>query len=84
MHLSKQYVWMLLALAGLLTGCAELDRQRPANVADDDATCRASGAVPGTPAYATCLKDRDIAAARIDQRMQNTHKRVAEDMLNGR
>jgi hypothetical protein len=68
----------------VLSGCAELDRQRPANLVDDDALCRANGAAPGSPAYAACLKDRDIAANRADQRMQNTHQRLTEDMLNGK
>jgi hypothetical protein len=85
MRVMKYRLGAAIVLGALaLSGCAELDRERPSNLVDDDAACRAGGAAPGSPDYAACRKDRDIAANRADQRMQNTHQRLTEDMLNGR
>ncbi len=75
----------LLALA-FLTGCAQYDAARQANLeaaarartAADDTTCRSSGAQPGSPAYNDCRR-------RLENRhAQETHsqERLANEMLN--
>ncbi len=72
--------------AFLLTGCAQFERNQPVgNVVDDDAYCRANAGQPGSPAFAACLKDRDVAASRAaggGSRIERAHRNLAEDMLN--
>lgn len=80
-----RFAMMLVALA-LLAGCAQYDEIRSANLAAaqreraaaDEATCRANGAQPGSPAYEDCrnrlLKQRDKSAYRQEE--------VARQMLN--
>lgn len=68
-----------------LTGCAQFERNQPVAATDDDAYCRANGGEPGSPAYAACLKDRDVAASRAaggGSRIERAHRNLAEDMLN--
>ena len=70
----------------LLAGCAQYDATRQANLAAaaqaqtaaDDASCRSSGAQPGTPAYDDCRKRWE------NQHAQETHRqdRLANEMLN--
>jgi hypothetical protein len=74
-----------LALPALsLGGCANLERHNPSAVSqtDDDAYCQAHGGSQGSAAYTACRKDRDVAATRSD-RMERTHRDLAERMLNG-
>jgi hypothetical protein len=80
-----RFAMMLMVLAPLV-GCAQYDEMRSANLAAaqrertaaDEATCRANGAQPGSPAYEDCrdrlLRRRDKAAYR--------QEKVARDMLN--
>ncbi|MBN9148204.1 MAG: hypothetical protein J0I83_08370 [Nitrobacter sp.] len=73
------------AVAALwLGGCANLERHNPSAVsqADDDAYCQTHGGPQGSAAYTACRKDRDVAATRSD-RMERTHRDLAERMLNG-
>ena len=74
-----------MVMIGLsLAGCFETAREQVAtNVVDDEAFC-ASKAAPGSNIYAACLKDRDVARSQSQSRMDRTHRRVSEDMLNGR
>jgi hypothetical protein len=67
-----------------LGGCANLERHHPnaMSQADDDAYCQANGGPQGSAAYTACRKDRDVAATRSD-RMERTHRDLAERMLNG-
>ena len=75
----------LVALVSL-AGCAQYDAARHANLAaaaqaqtaSDDASCRSSGAQPGTPAYDDCRKRLE------NQHAQETHRqdRLANEMLN--
>jgi hypothetical protein len=74
-----------LALTALLLGgCANLERHNASAVSqgDDDAYCQAQGGPQGSAAYTACRKDRDVAATRSD-RMERTHRDLAERMLNG-
>ncbi|WP_439924142.1 hypothetical protein [Nitrobacter sp. JJSN] len=77
-----------LAALGLtalsLGGCANLERHNPTaqSQTDDDTYCQANGGPQGSPAYSACRKDRDVAASRSD-RMEKTHRDLAERMLNG-
>jgi hypothetical protein len=68
-----------------LGGCANIDRHQPTaqTQTDDDAYCRSTAGQQGSPAYAACLKDRDVAASRSDSRVERTHRGMAERMLNG-
>jgi hypothetical protein len=75
-----------LMAALLLAGCAQFERRPMADVADDDALCRAQGE-PGSAAYAACRKDRDVArseATSSNSRIERAHRNLAEDMLNNR
>ena len=80
--------WSILAWTMLISGCAQIAPQSPAvvaaAVADDEAFCRANAGPPGSNAYAACLKERDVARAEQDRRMDRTHQRLVEDMLNRR
>jgi hypothetical protein len=80
------YLIAVAIAAFLLSGCAQFERNQPvAAVVDDDAYCRANGGQPGSPAYAACLKDRDVAASRSagsNSRIERAHRNLAEDMLN--
>lgn len=80
-----RFAMMLLAL-GLLAGCTQYDAARQANlaaaeqarVAADDASCRATGAQPGSPEY------RDCRLRYENQHAQQVHsqQRLADQMLN--
>ena len=76
---------LLTIVVGLsLAGCMQTSRETAtAPAVDDDAVCRSKGPA-GSNAYAACMKDRDIAREQGQARMDRTHRRVAEDMLNGR
>ena len=67
-----------------LGGCANLERHHPNAMSqtDDDAYCQTNGGPQGSAAYTACRKDRDVAATRSD-RMERTHRDLAERMLNG-
>ena len=81
-------IFICLATLGLpalsLGGCTNLERHNPSAVSqtDDDAYCQANGGPQGSAAYTACRKDRDVAATRSD-RMEKTHRDLAERMLNG-
>ena len=77
---------LLLTIAvGLsLTACMQTAREEVAsNAVDDEAFCAGKGA-PGSNNYAACMKDRDVARSQSQARMDRSHRRVSEDMLNGR
>jgi len=67
-----------------LGGCANLERHNPNAVSqgDDDAYCQTHGGPQGSAAYTACRKNRDVAATRSD-RMERSHRDLAERMLNG-
>lgn len=75
----------VLVVLVTLVGCAQYDAERQANlkaaaqarVAADDATCRSSGAQPGSPAYQDCRTRWE------NQHAQETHSQenVANEML---
>jgi len=75
----------LLALMSL-AGCAQYDAERQANLAAaaqaraaaDDASCRSSGAQPGSPQYEDCRRRLE------NQHAQETHSQndLANQMLN--
>jgi hypothetical protein len=79
-----RFATMLVALVSLV-GCAQYDAARQANLAaaaqaqtaSDDASCRSSGAQPGTPAYDDCRKRLE------NQHAQESHRqdRLANEML---
>ncbi len=74
-----------LAVTALsLGGCASFERHQPTaeSRTDDDTYCKTNGGPPGSPAYVACRKDRDVAASHSD-RMEKTHRDLAERMLNG-
>jgi hypothetical protein len=76
---------MLVALLSL-AGCAQYDAARQANLAAaaqaqtaaDDASCRSSGAQPGSPAYDDCRKRLENQHAQASHRQD----RLANEMLN--
>ena len=80
---------LVAACAALLAGCAEISpraavAEAEAAAVDDDAYCRSNGGPPGSNGYATCLKDRDAARARQQTRVDRTHTRLIDSMMNGR
>lgn len=75
----------LLAAASALSSCITSQDTPTAAaqpVVDDDAYCRGQGYTQGSKEYATCLKDRDVAALRASAGMDKAHKNLAESMLN--
>jgi hypothetical protein len=81
---STTHLAALATIALSLGGCASLERHQPTaqSQTDDDAYCQAHGGPQGSAAYSACRKDRDVAATRSD-RMERTHRDLAERMLNG-
>ena len=77
---------LLAILLGLsLAGCMQTASEQVATgVANDDAFCQKNGGPVGSGPYSACMKDRDVAAGNRQARMDRTHRRVSEDMLNGR
>jgi hypothetical protein len=79
-----RFATMLVALVSL-AGCAQYDAARQANLAaaaqaqtaSDDASCRSSGAQPGTPAYDDCRKRLENQHAQATDRQ----KRLVDEML---
>lgn len=80
---------LLMMIAGLaLAGCSSLERHQPPEAAaaaqtDDDAACRANGVVPGSDAYVACRKNRDAQRGGATDRLERSHRNLAERMLNG-
>jgi hypothetical protein len=77
---------LLTIIAGLaLAGCLQTGREEVAAAAsDDDAYCQRQAGPPGSDGYAACMKDRDVQRSQSQARMDRSHRRVSEDMLNGR
>lgn len=77
--------FLILAIGLSLAGCLQTAREEMAAAAnDDDVFCQRNAGPPGSNPYAACLKDRDIARSNRQARMDRTHRRVSEDMLNAR
>lgn len=80
---------VMLLLTGLaLAGCSSFERhQAPeaaaATQADDDTVCRANGVAPGSDAYVACRKNRDAQRGGATDRLERSHRNLAERMLNG-
>ena len=70
-----------LSLADCMQTASE---QVAAAVADDDAFCQKNAGPVGSSPYSACMKDRDVAASNRQARMDRSHRRVSEDMLNRR
>jgi len=77
---------LLTAAVGLsLAGCFQSAREQvEAAAVDDDALCQKNAGPPGSNAYAACMKDRDVARAGSQARIDRAHRNVTENMLNGR
>ena len=77
---------LLTVAVGLsLAGCMQTAReQAEAAVVDDDALCQKRGGPAGSNGYAACMKDRDVARASSQARVDRAHRNVTEDMLNAR
>jgi hypothetical protein len=81
--ISRPLLGGLLVL--FLAGCMQTASEQVAStVADDDAFCQKNAGPVGSGPYGACMKDRDVAASNRQARMDRTHRRVSEDMLNGR
>jgi hypothetical protein len=78
--------FLLTVAVGLsLAGCMQTAReQAEAAVVDDDALCQKNAGPPGSNGYAACMKDRDVARAGSQARIDRAHRNVTEGMLNGR
>jgi len=77
------YLIPLLLITPLLAGC--LERGQPTMVdtsADDDAYCRANNVAPGSSEYVICRKDRDVARANFNARIDRRQRDLGEYMLN--
>jgi hypothetical protein len=81
-----RFAALLLALVAL-SGCAQYDAERKANLAAtaqeqtaaDDASCQSSGAQPGTPAYDDCRRRYANQHAQSSRSQEN----LANEMLKG-
>ncbi|MBS0528506.1 MAG: hypothetical protein JSS22_03825 [Proteobacteria bacterium] len=85
MRLKTSMQFAALAMTVLSLGaCAGLERHQPTaqSQIDDDTYCQANGGPQGSADYVAWRKDRDVAASRSD-RMEKTHRDLAERMLNG-
>ena len=85
MHATTSRILLAVLLGIQLAGCMQTaSEQVAATVVDDDAICQRNAGPPGSGAYVACMKDRDVAASQRQARMDRTHRRVSEDMLNSR
>lgn len=85
MHATITKLLLTLAVGLSLAGCMQTARQHAETaVVDDDALCQKNAGPPGSNAYAACMKDRDVARANSQARVDRAHRRVTEDMLNAR
>jgi hypothetical protein len=77
---------LLATTVGLsMAGCMQTAREQAQTaVVDDDALCQKSAGPPGSNGYAACMKDRDVARANSQARVDRAHRNVTESMLNGR
>jgi hypothetical protein len=76
---------LIMAIGLSLGGCFQTAREDVAAAAvDDDALCQRNAGPPGSSPYAACMKDRDGRRSQSQERKDRSHRRVAEDMLNGR
>lgn len=83
MRLAPTALIALTLAATLLGGCAHRgDIPTADNGENDDAICRAGGAVPGSSAYAACLKDRDNKRINAINRADRAQRDLGEYMLN--
>jgi hypothetical protein len=79
-----RFATVLVALVWF-AGCAQYDAERQANLAAaaqaraaaDDATCRSSGAQPGTPAYDDCRR----RYANQHAQQADRQRRLGDEML---
>lgn len=80
---------VLMVVAGFaLAGCSSFERHpapeaAAAAQADDDTICRANGVAPGSDAYVACRKNRDAQRGGAADRLERSHRNLAERMLNG-
>jgi hypothetical protein len=74
---------LALTLAALvLSACATRNQVPVSSLGeDDDAICRASGAV-GSPEYVACRKDRDVVRSNAMTRADRRQRDLGEQMLN--
>lgn len=83
----KHGILLGAVVALTLCGCSQFERNTlpEAAVADDDAICRKAGE-PGSEAYVSCRRDRDLAVSRASTNagLERAHKGLADSMLNGR
>jgi hypothetical protein len=85
MRATTSRVLFTVLLGFSLTGCMQTASEQVTTVvADDDAFCQKNAGPVGSGPYSACMKDRDVAASNRQARMDRTHRRVSEDMLNGR
>jgi hypothetical protein len=73
----------LLLAALALASCARRSDIPVSSLGDDDdATCRATGAVAGSAEYANCLKNRDVQRGNAIARADRSQRNLGEYMLN--
>lgn len=83
--MTTQRLLLAILVSFSLVGCLQTAREQvEAAAVDDDALCHRSAGPPGSNAYAACMKDRDVQRSQSQARMDRSHRRVSEDMLNGR
>jgi hypothetical protein len=83
--MTKMRLLLAMLVSVSLAGCLQTARQQvEAAVIDDDALCQKNAGPPGSGAYTACMKDRDVQRGQSQARMDRSHRRVADDMLNGR
>ena len=85
MHATTSRLLLTILLGLPLAGCLQTAREELAAAqTDDDALCQKNAGSPGSSPYAACMKDRDVARSQSQARMDRSHRRVSEDMLNAR
>jgi hypothetical protein len=78
-----RYLFALVLLAPLLTGCLERGQPTMADTSgDDDAFCRANNVAAGSTEYVNCRKNRDVQRANANARADRAQRNLGEYMLN--
>ena len=84
MRLKTARLCIAITLAALaLSACASRNETPVATVTeDDDAFCRAGGAVAGSSDYVACRKNRDVQRNNEVSKAARTQRNLNETMIN--
>jgi len=73
---------LALTLVALTLAACSHRSEAPADLADDDAFCRATGVAAGSPGYVACRRDRDVQRSNAVTRDNRAQRNLGEYMMS--